>query len=170
MKPEPARQHHTRLRPAEHTGNGAQILDRVGLDAARGAQSDLQRRDLGNRRHRPKEASEIRRFIGERAVRGERIGRKPVHRLPKARRISGCDLARSDLGRHHARLRCHDAGRPMSTDYIRSAGTALRRPDRGSHRGRIRPRKRMSGFCEIGAEAMVRCRSTANPGSSRGVS
>src|SRR3546814_6385709 len=69
-----------RLRPTEHPGNGAQILDRAAFGAARRARPDLQRRDLGDRRHRAKEILETRRFVNEPALGGEGGVRQRGHR------------------------------------------------------------------------------------------
>ena len=62
-------------RPAEHPGNGAQVLDAIGLLARRRAAADVQIGDLGDRRGGAEVGDEPGRLVHELAVRREGVAR-----------------------------------------------------------------------------------------------
>ena len=91
----PAGQHQPALRPAEHPGDGAQVLDaRRGLARGRPA-ADVELGDLADHRRFPEVALEARRLVDQVAIGAEGAGRQLLHR----RQVFG---ARRRLGRRAA--------------------------------------------------------------------
>src|SRR3546814_6287942 len=74
------------LRPPRSTRTDT-LFPYTTLFRARRPRPDLQRRDLGDRRHRAKEILERRRVVDQPAIGGEGAVRQLVHRGGKARRI-----------------------------------------------------------------------------------
>ncbi len=65
---EPAGQHQPALRPREHPGNRAQILDRLRFLARGGARADVEARDLGDDGRGPEIAHEAIGFVDKAAI------------------------------------------------------------------------------------------------------
>ena len=84
----PARQHDARLRPAEHPGDGAQILDPAAFLAAGRARSDLEPGNFLNRRQLAEEIPEPVGAVDQVAIGGEGAVRQLIHRPGKARGIA----------------------------------------------------------------------------------
>ena len=76
----PARQHQPALPPAEHPRDRAEILDARRRRARCRPAADVEARDFGDRRGRPKVVDEARRLVDERAIGGVRVLRQRVHR------------------------------------------------------------------------------------------
>ena len=126
----PAGQHHPRLRPAEHPGDRAQILDPVGLGAARRAAADLQAGDLGDRGHLAEEGAEAFRAIDEVAIGVERGVGQPVHRRGEGRVLGvgqplGLEAGEQGGGRHRFEVRHGGvAGAVFARDHLALLGDA----------------------------------------------
>ena len=81
----PARQHDARLRPAEHPGDRAQILDAMRVGARCRPRADLQLRDLAQRRHLPEEGRKALGLVDQRAI---GAGMPPATGRPSRPRIA----------------------------------------------------------------------------------
>ena len=81
---EPAGQHEPALRPREHPGNRAQVLDRVRLLARGGARADVEARDFGDDGRGPEIALEALGLVDEAAIGLVGAERQFLHRLEKA--------------------------------------------------------------------------------------
>ena len=87
----PARQHQPALRPAEHPGDGAQVLDRAGLLARGRPAADVQRRDLVDDGRVPEIVDEAVGLVDQAAIglEGERPRAPPSpSRYSRARRAA----------------------------------------------------------------------------------
>ena len=97
----PAGQQHAALRPAEHPGNGAQVLDPPGGLARSRTAADVELGDLGDRRGHAEVLEKTRRVVDQPAIRPIGIGAERIHDLGVAlrRRVGGVRVQQARLQR-----------------------------------------------------------------------
>ena len=107
----PTGQHHPCLSPAEHPGDGAQILDPLAFGPARRTRSDLERGNFRYWCHLSEKACESVGFVNQPAIGGKGCGGQFIHRAGKSFRI-GCGqrvrLQRGEQGCRCDRLQIGD--------------------------------------------------------------
>jgi len=163
----PPRQHDSRLRPAEDPRNGAEILDAIGQGARRRTRSDVQLRDLGERRHLVEHRVEPLGLVDEIAIRAAGLVRKRIHRGGEARRFRGrrgrlLERRQQRRRRHRLQVQGRAFARPVlgrdDLSLLGDADAAVHGPGRlGANRGERRSAAAADGAAAAVKDLQSRC-------------